>query len=207
MKPQHKFFERHLNNDLVDLESFLIQKEQQIINGDFPGITKEDAIKAMDTGVMATALSQEYNIFQLQHDGLYNLYEAIRDMTIEACEYYGIDFKAQKYYLQGWFNCDNKSSDRGDEDLHDHSGGTGIPFFHGYYCVNAEPSVTHYQIDRERMFDNVNLNNRAILSETGHPHRKGGWDKDSRRITIAYDMLPLRSFPEADLKQHWIPLV
>ena len=54
----------------------------------------------MQTGVMATALSQEYNIFQFHHEGLFNLYDAVRDMTIEACEYYGIDFKAQKYYLQ-----------------------------------------------------------------------------------------------------------
>lgn len=206
MKPVHKFFDRHLKNDLGSLEAFLLQKEQDIIAGKFPNISIDRAKEAMQTGVMATALSLEYNIFQFQHEGLFNLYDAVRDMTIEACEYYGVDFKAQKYYLQGWFNCDEKSDDHGDGDLHDHSGGHGSPYFHGYYCVNAEPSVTHYQIDRERMFDNVNVNNRAILSETGHPHRKGGWNQDSRRITIAYDMLPLAQLPDENNMQHWIPL-
>lgn len=203
----HKFFERYLPNDVKSLEAFLVEKEQEIIDGKFLGISSEEAAEAAKTGCMATALNVKYNIFQLHHPGLYELFKAVRDMTIEACDYYGINFDDQKYYIQGWFNCDEKSQDMGDQDLHDHCGGTGVPFFHGYYCVNAEPSVTHYQINRETMFENINKNNRAILSETGHPHRKGGWDYDNRRITIAYDMLPLKDLPNNDQAQHWIPLI
>jgi hypothetical protein len=209
MKPSHKFFDRHLDNDLTSLEEFLLLKEQEIKDGKFLGISVDDAIEAGKTGCMATSLSLKYNVFQLHHPGIHNLMKAVREMTIEACDYYGIDFEKEQYYLQGWFNCDEKSDFVNDNPdlLHDHCGGTGIPFFHGYYCVNAEPSVTHYHIDREVMFDNVNKNNRAILSETGHPHRKGAWNLDSRRITIAYDMLPLRVLDDEDQVQHWIPLV
>ena len=209
MKPEHKFFERHLDADLESLEKFLLFKEQKIRDGKFLGISAEDAAEADKSHCMATALSPKYNVFQLHHPDLHTLMKAIRDMTLEACEYYGVDFEEEQYYLQGWFNCDEKSEFENNDPnlLHDHCGGSGIPFFHGYYCVNAEPSVTHYQINRETMFDNVNKNNRAILSEVGHPHRKGSWSSDSRRITIAYDMLPLRFLDMDDELQHWIPLI
>jgi hypothetical protein len=124
-----------------------------------------------------------------------------------------VDFNKQEYMLQGWFNCDNKSSDNLN-DLHDHCGGVGLPFFHGYYCVNAEPSVTHYQLDPknnpEEIFENVNVNDRAILSVVGKPHRKGKWEQDSKRITIAYDMIPLSALGDNNDKnylQHWVPLI
>ena len=69
----------------------------------------------------------------------------------------------------------------------------GAPWFHGYYCVNAEPSSTFYQIngDESNVFENINKNNRAILSETGHPHGRDDWFQEKPRITIAYDISPL----------------
>lgn len=212
MKPPHKFFERHLNNNLDSLSSFLINIEEQMRNGQFADITQEDMEKANKTGCFATALAHRYNVFQFYHSGIHNLYNAVREMTIEACDYYGIDFKAQRYYIQGWFNLDGYETwTEGQEkyltDLHDHGDGSGIPYFHGYYCVNAEPSITHYQINRETMFDNHNVNNRAILSEIGHPHRKGEWPRKDKRITIAYDMVTLESLDMDNINQHWMPLV
>lgn len=212
MKKPHKFFERHLNNDLNDLATFLTDVESKMQKGDFPNIGPDEIALGQKTSCFATSLAHTYNVFQLHHPGIYDLYNAVRDMTIEACEYYGIDFKAQRYYIQGWFNLDqredfgNKES-LNSEDLHDHGDGSGIPYFHGYYCVNAEPSVTHYQINREVMFENVNVNNRAILSEIGHPHRKGVWPYDTNRITIAYDMVTHESLGEQDFSQHWLPLI
>jgi hypothetical protein len=43
--------------------------------------------------------------------------------------------------LQGWFNINEARN--GKLDWHDH-GPDGSPHFHGYYCVSAEPSITHY---------------------------------------------------------------
>ena len=39
MKPPHKFFDRHLNNNLESLENFILEKEQDIIAGKFPNIS------------------------------------------------------------------------------------------------------------------------------------------------------------------------
>jgi len=202
---EHKFFDRYLKNNLDDLKIFLEKRENEMRNGMFLGMTEEDLSYARSTTCFATALSTKYNIFQLHNINIYNLYIAIKEMTAEACEYYNIDFKEQKYMIEGWFNFDDEG-DYNPNSLHDHLGGHGIPCFHGYYCVNAEPSVTHYQINREKIFENLNKNNRAILSETGHPHVKGSWNSSEKRITIAYDILPLRFLPEEDISQHWIPL-
>ena len=197
---EHKFFERFLENDLEKLSEFINIKNNQLMNGELPGISKEMIIEAeKEYSCVPTIMLEHYNIFQFTNEYIYNLYNSVKEMTIEACQYYNIDFKKQKYYIQGWFNFDYQEKDMGDQDLHDHCGGTGAPFFHGYYCVNAQPSVTHYQINRKTMFNNINKNNRAILSETGHPHRKGGWYGDKPRITIAYDMMPLESLVDRNV--------
>ena len=53
--------------------------------------------------------------------------------------------------------------------------------------------------------ENVNKNNRLILSETGHPHGIGPWPFDKPRITLAYDVSPLM-YMNGDELQHWVPL-
>jgi hypothetical protein len=129
-------------------------------------------------------------------------------------EYYGYDFEKQNYYLRGWFNLDHKdeynlvSPLNKPEHFHDHSDGLGMPFLHGYYCVNAEPSSTFYQINKntENVFENINKNNRAILSETGHPHGRNDWYEEKPRITIAYDITP-RAFLENVEDATWIKLI
>lgn len=228
-KPEHKFFERYLDVDLDSLYDFLIKKESEMLEGKFPGITKEAALESLsghEKDSVTQKLLSQYNIFQLQHPALYDLYVAVRDMAKEACEYYGLDFYKQKYYVQGWVNIENtfdQTSLMPSEEemktqafidrLHDHSGGRGMPDLHGYFCVFAEPSFTHYQIDRERMFHNKNTNGRAILSETGHPHGRGNWiNEEKRRMTIAYDTRTITDGydnlgDDSDLTQHWIPLV
>ena len=128
-------------------------------------------------------------------------------MTKEACNYYGIDFYEQQYMIQGWFNINYNK--KGKLDWHDH-GPTGAPNFHGYYCVNAEPSITHYKIDGIHEVENINKNNRAILSEMTHPHAMADWDWDGPRITVAYDLLPLQEVKKVFSlhdEQHWIPLL
>ena len=91
-------------------------------------------------------------------------------------------------------------------DWHDH-GGPYAPYFHGFYCVKAEPSITYYRVF-EKETENHNIDNRMIVSEMGHPHAMGNWDWEGPRITIAYDIMPLNSIIEAKANpQHWIPLL
>ena len=207
---EHKFFERHLDNDLDNLSEFLSEKYKLINEASLRGVNGigEDDKYWMESGSLSTVKWREYNVFQLYHPAIHNLYNALSDTVKEACEYYGLDFYSERYYVQGWFNINH--SNTGKLDWHDH-GGPFAPHFHGYYCINAEPSITHYRINdgSGRVVDNVNKNNRMIISEMGHPHAMGDWEWSGSRITLAYDIEPLDALINNDLtiEQHWIPLL
>lgn len=207
---EHKFFERFLDNDLLDLSEELKDRYKRIKNAEIDGVTPvTDEGAWVSSGSISTAKWNQYNVFQFHITGIRNLYNAISSMTKEACEYYKINFEEQKYMMQGWFNINY--SDTGKLDWHDHAGPEDFaPLFHGYYCVSAEPSSTYYQLFRDpaQVIENINKNNRAILSEMGHPHAMGDWSWDGPRITVAYDVVPferIKTYPK-DQEQHWIPL-
>jgi hypothetical protein len=199
-KPSHKFFERHLSNDLDLLFDYLVEVQKDILDGKIGDIPKDILSKYTPENGPTTQLGQYYNIFNFENEEIQKLKAALKEATEEACDYYGIDYNTSNYHINGWFNLDFRSSDNieygvsplvDESSYHDHMGGTGAPVFHGYYCVNAEPSMTFYKIDRkEEVFSNINKNNRAILSETGHPHGRDDWYNDKPRITIAYDIAP-----------------
>jgi len=204
-KQPHKFFERFLDNDLNKLSADLQDRYAKIQNAEIIGVTPvgEDEIWKQSNSV-STMKWRQYNVFQFHSRELYSLYKAIGDMAKEACHYYGVDFNANQYMLQGWFNITNKG--KGKLDWHDH-GPEGAPNFHGYYCVKAAPSTTHYRVF-DKNVENVNIDNRAILSEMGHPHAMADWDWEGPRITVAYDVIPLRDLITHGMgqEQHWIPL-
>ena len=179
LKP-HKFFERFLNNDLDILSQELSERYKKIEQ-------------------------VEYNVFQFHSVGLFNLYKSISEMAKEACEYYELDFDKEKFMVQGWFNINYNK--KGKLNWHDH-GHSGAPNFHGYYCVKAEPSTTYYKVFGKDII-NKNIDNRAIFSEMGHPHAQGDWSWDGPRITVAYDVVPLRDLQQLGMEheQHWIPLL
>lgn len=201
----HKFFERYLDNNLTVLSAELQDRYTKIEAAKVTGVTPvSDNELWKSSNSVSTMKWRQYNVFQFHSIGIYNLYKAVKDMAIEACNYYDLDFEKQKYMLQGWFNINHAK--KGKLDWHDHGPG-GAPYFHGYYCVKAEPSSTYYNVfDKE--IENKNKDNRAILSEMGHPHAMADWDWDGPRITIAYDILPLDVILRfgQDQEQHWIPI-
>lgn len=198
----HRFFERTLDNDLVKLNKFLQYQYKKIEDGEILKGTLNKESPWNSSGSLSTINWNKFNVFQFYSKEIHSLYSALREMTLEACDYYDINFKEMQYMVQGWFNINYKDS--GKLDWHDHAL-EGAPLFHGYYCVEAEPSTTYYKVFNKDLI-NVNKNNRAILSETGHPHAMGDWDWDGPRITIAYDVMPLSSITR-NWEQHWIPLV
>lgn len=201
-KTPHKFFHRDLNNNLEDLSSFLQIQYNKIEKGDLLKGDRNEPTLWDSSGSITTSKWRFYNVFQFYHLGIYELFKSLKSMVVEACDYYNIDMEEQRYYVQGWFNINYNKV--GKLDWHEH-GGYGAPWYHGYYCVNAEPTVTHYKVfDKE--IENHNKNNRAILSETGHPHAMGDWSWDGPRITIAYDVIPYK-YIDRSWEQHWIPLV
>jgi hypothetical protein len=205
-KEPHKFFERFLSNDLNVLSEELALRYGQIERAELDGVTPIDGTELwQSSNSISTIKWTQYNVFQFHIEGIHNLYKALREMVVEACDYYNLDFEKEQFMVQGWFNINHAKG--GLLDWHDHGPG-GAPFFHGYYCVNAEPSKTHYVVF-DKQVDNINVNNRAILSEMGHPHAMADWDWEGSRITVAYDILPLRELQMAGMhqEQHWIPLV
>ena len=205
----HKFFDRVLDNNLDKMSIFLSKVYKDIEDATLPGVSpigsKEHEIW-LETGSSSTIRWNQYNVFQFYSEEIHNVFASLRELVIEACEYYDLDFEKEKFYVQGWFNINDRKI--GKLDWHDH-GGPYAPFFHGYYCVKAEPSTTYYKInnDDNNIFENINKDNRMIVSEMGHPHAMGDWDWDGPRITLAYDIVPLRFVKNFDEEQHWVPLV
>jgi hypothetical protein len=200
-KIQHKFFDRFLSNDLNDLSKFLDLQYKRIEGGELVKGGLNESSLWDSAGSVTTSNWNKYNVFQFYHPAIFKLFKAVRSMTQEACQHYNLNFELEEFMVQGWFNINYNK--KGKLDWHEH-GGFGAPHFHGYYSVKAEPSTTHYRVfDKE--VENINKNNRAILSETGHPHAMADWDWDGPRITIAYDVIPLRFIPK-EWEQHWIPM-
>ena len=179
----------------------------------------------LDSNSVSTIKSREYNLFQMYYPFAHDLYSAVVDMVRDACKYYDFDYNSEQWMAQAWFNI-NKKENGGKLNFHDHVSQQDVGkymCFHGYYCVNAEPSETTYLINNQAVA-NINKNNRAILSLVGFPHAMADWNWPEERITIAYDIMPLRIYnQEIYLKaekrgwlidgghdkiweQHWFPL-
>lgn len=217
-KPQ-KFFERYLDNDLDYVTERLKVEYERIAKGEMWGIQEHSDELDIFTysKSYSTQKSREYNAFQMYYPFMHELFSAVVDMTREACEYYDIDYNSEQWMAQAWFNINSRAKGAKLE-WHDHMDpNIKVPAFHGYYSVNAEPSETHYMVNDEIKI-NHNRNNRAILSMVGFQHAMGPWDWEGERITIAYDVMPLRvihqeAFLNAEMKpherfweQHYFPL-
>lgn len=213
----HKFFEVYLDNDLEKLYNYLYNLQEKMFYENILNIEENEKSKYSDFYGSSTQFGKYYNIFKFENDYIDNLKNNLAKLTVDACNYYQFDFDDQNYYIWGWFNLDKKteasnipiSPIKDSKHFHDHSGGHGMPYLHGYYCVNAEPSSTFYMIDKdkEKVFENVNKNNRAILSETGHPHGRDDWHLDKPRVTIAYDITPKDKIEFGNIEDSlWIKL-
>lgn len=194
-----KFFERTLNNDLINLNSYIEEKYKEMKSENFGVIVPAD--RTYDPGNHW----RTFNIFDFPNKEIHNIYKNVRDLTKEACDYYGFDFYKRKYYIHGWFNYWGNKVQKGNDptkyDYHDHGDYSGA--FHGYYSLSAEPSSTYYKINDE-IFENVNKNNRVIVAKNGAPHSIGPWLQDYPRITIAYNICPI-NFLDPSVT-HYIPL-
>lgn len=207
MKKDHKFFVKDLDNDLELLTSWISDFEIKLRSYELPRLESHDGSKIPSDFFeklegqfsIGTISGSYYNIFSYGNEQIDKIKDALNDLLKEACAYYDIDYSAHTWGLRGWFNRNpadhlkNISPIDNPDNFHDHLDAAGAPNFHGYYAVNAEPSVTIYKInnDSNSIIENVNKNNRAILSEVGHPHGMGNWGSSDPRITIAYDITPI----------------
>lgn len=195
---EFKLFEANLHIDLDKLFKYLDIKHDEILTNT---LTEKNTItdllikKYNKFNNAPTKLNQKYNLFEFDNEMIKTIYHELMLLTKTACSYYGYSFYDQDYMVRAWFNSDTPSTKeynpvKNKKLFHDHLGGFGAPDFHGYYCVNAEPSITYYQIDKDTIYENYNKNNRIILCQNGFPHSRGSWNGCNQRITIAYDIVP-----------------
>lgn len=193
-----KIFNKDLDIDLKLLFQYLDQKHDQILSNTLTeNNTLTDILvkKYNKLNNAPTKLNQKYNLFEFKNEIIQRLYKEIMSLTKNACEHYDIVFDNQDYMMRGWFNVDSPSTKeynpvKNQKLFHDHLGGFGAPDFHGYYCVNAEPSITYYRVDENTIYENQNKNNRIVLCQNGFPHSRGSWNECNQRITIAFDVVP-----------------
>ena len=151
-----------------------------------------------------------YNIFTFHMEELYELLLNIKKSLVIACEENNVDIEKKQYHLHGWLNYfpAKMHQERDYEDLYWHDHGNNLDEFHGYYAVNAEPSITHYRIGDEKL-DRENKNGRLVLAKTGIDHAVGKWNFDMPRISVAYNIMPLENLVRSKFKARtpFIPLI
>lgn len=220
----HQFFYRDLKLNLNEVSKILKFEYNRIENAEMRGIKPFDKKNPeneifKESKSISTIKSREYNAFQMYYPFMHELYSAVVDMVREACNYYDFDYNSEQWICQSWFNI-NKKENGGRLHFHDHIDQSHIGkylAFHGYYAVNAEPSITTYKIG-DGIKQNINKNNRALLSAVGFPHAMEEWNWEGERITIAYDVVPLKYYNQLNFlnspikdhegfwEQHWFPL-
>lgn len=149
-----------------------------------------------DSAPTSTKVYDKYNLFTFSSPEIQRLYWAMRD-KIRAV------VGDRIYVMQAWLNVFTAGQSLG---KHFH----WLPEFeayHGYFCVNAEPSTTTYWLPNGEVQEIVNVNNSLVISKSdGDFHKTSTWENpNAKRITIAFDVVP---FEHVRLNEtnHWIPI-
>jgi hypothetical protein len=142
-----------------------------------------------------TQMFGQYNVFTFPFDGFYELYKEIQKT------FRGLSKSIEPHYIQCWLNYTTKGQFL---DWHKHHN-IEERAWHGFYCVSVDDSKTTYRIDGQET-DVTSQNNLLVITESGRDeHRTYPWDKDTPRITIAFDIVPRQHIP-AQWLDHWIPI-
>lgn len=153
---------------------------------------------------LSTKLYASYNLLLYPLPGLHELFHEIKKLfnqvnTSEKSQH-------EKYYMQCWLNYYKKGQFI---DWHGHWPAEQNTW-HGYYCVDVEPSHTSYKLpDNDGNITVIhNKNNLLVLSPSdGDIHKSSEWMYDDRpRITIAFDIVPRQHLLYDVFLNHWIPV-
>jgi hypothetical protein len=140
---------------------------------------------------MLTDIYQEYNLLMYPFPGFHELYFGIQNMFHQVLTHC-FGKTNNQYYIQSWLNL----YERGQFiDWHDHWK-PHQEAWHGFFCVDVEPnSKTSYMWPNiEEVIDIESKNNLLVIgTSNGDKHKSSSWDNDHPRITIAFDIVPLKS--------------
>jgi hypothetical protein len=136
----------------------------------------------------------------------YNFFEEpeAQELFKELQIFFKETFKpTQKYVIQSWVNIHKKGEFLG---WHGHWPREAMSY-HGYFCVDAEPSFTSYKIPGHT--EDVAVPNKdgvlLVSPSQGDKHCVSEWKEDRDRITIAFDIVPWIKVPVDNT--HMIPFI
>jgi hypothetical protein len=186
-----------LNLNLAEIKNSCY-KMKDVINEHF----KEKILEVEyteDEGKLTPLTTQgfeHYNLFMYGFDGFHSLYFEIQKLFQQCNQSH------EKYYIQCWLNMYEKGSF---VDWHNHYP-PKCNSWHGFFCVDCEPSKTTYQLPNvTESVDIASKNNLLVLSKSnGDKHRTWPWEYDRDRITIAFDIVPAAH--TGKFLNHWIPI-
>jgi hypothetical protein len=186
--------------DKLKPSCLMLAEEVQSRWGDWMNSWSEDYMKFAD-GSPSTKLYEAYNIFLCHAPGFYEVYSKV----VESFKQKQPNWN--QYAIAGWVNVYEKEGfldwhyHGSDPYNHDHR-------WHGYVCVNAEPSKTMYMdITTKKLVETIeNKNGQLVLNPAGIAHRTTPWkDETEPRITIAFD-ISLREQIDSKNLNRWIAL-
>jgi hypothetical protein len=186
-----------LNLDLITLKNSCYKMKDVIDKHFREKILEVDY--AEDEGKSTPLTTQgfeHYNLLMYGFDGFHSLYFEIQKLFRQVNQI------NENYYIQCWLNMYEKGSF---VDWHNHYP-PKCNSWHGFFCVDCEPSKTTYQLPNvSETVDIVSENNLLILSKSdGDNHRTWPWEYDRDRITIAFDIVPAAH--TGKFLNHWIPI-
>jgi len=158
---------------------------------------------------MTTQLYAQYNLMLYPVSSeFHSLYKNIVTMFKEVCP--PEEFNNNQFYMQCWLNFYRKGDfiDWHNHWLPDENGSS----WHGFYCVDCEPSKTTYRIPGvANDVDVVSENNLLVMSKSdGDQHRTWPWHENKPRITVAFDIVNRKTIVAPDKiinDNHWIPII
>jgi hypothetical protein len=187
----------HLFKFNLDKQRLLDSSEKiyQLVKENFSNDKKEFT----EQSTLSTQLFKSYNFLLNPLDQVHELYTSIKNSFDNIRDNF-----EKKYYIQCWLNYYQK----GDYiDWHRHFD-KERETWHGFYCLDCEPSFTTYKLPDIK--EEVNIygeDNLMVISKSnGDEHRTWPWQYDRPRITIAFDIVPNYSLIYNKWLNHWIPI-
>jgi len=196
----NEYLFKPVNCEILIPSCVTLAKEIEFRYKDYMNTWNNDYMQFAE-GSNSTKLYETYNVFLCHLPGFSEVFELIIDKFKEKQPRY------KEYAVAGWVNIYHKG---GYLDWHKH-GSDPINHdgrWHGYVCVNAEPSKTLYADDNNQLIKEiVNKNGYITLSPAGLMHRVTPWEDDiSPRITIAFDFIKRQEI-DPSLLNRWIPVL
>jgi hypothetical protein len=187
---------RRINNKVLKLYAKEIESDNFFYKKKYYEVLSQQIADAP----LTSKLHDYYNVFHFPYAEIYKLYVEISKTFKQHNKY------DQVYYIHAWLN-------------YQHQGETIPPHYHwkglfdldetyyGNYCVNAEPSITHYKFPDGYIIDHSNKNNTFLLSKDfGDLHYTDPWPKEEPRITISMNIVPQKYLQTSPFYNTWIPI-